>query len=251
MIWRIFRTSWQHIFRTPFASLGIVSILTGLFLTFFIGFFLIQQAEIQRQTIIKKFTYPIFLSSTYSLEDTEVKNFIETIKKQLWSPEDIEFIHKDAVLDMQIARDPSILQVLGGENPLNDIIMIPLYGVNITYLLSTVQTHIELFDSVQSMEDVELNLLKFQSSLAEIQRLTRITTIFLQCIGLLMFVLMIVVIRLHTRIFQDEQEVCRLVGASPFFYWSPHVISIIFYILVSASTGAWIFIIFRTIFSGG
>gem|GEM_PF-3500321 len=37
------------------------------------------------------------------------------------------------------------------------------------------------------------------------------TTIFLSCIGVLMTILMIVVIRLHIRIFQDEKDICNLV----------------------------------------
>ncbi len=48
-----------------------------------------------------------------------------------------------------------------------------------------------------------------------------------------MVILMIVVMRLHIRIFQDEKEICNLVGASPFFYWSPHIVSVLFYTFVS------------------
>lgn|GEM_PF-3350191 len=72
MISRIFTTSWQHISRTKAASLAIVVILTGLFLTFFIGFFLIQQAEVQRQLIVKKFNYPLFINTSYSLIDPKI-----------------------------------------------------------------------------------------------------------------------------------------------------------------------------------
>ncbi len=112
MFSRIFTTSWQHISRTRLASLGIVMILSGLFLTFFIGVFLIQQAESQRQIIIKKFNYPIFLSNTYTLKDQKVVDFIMRLQDNISMPEEIQYIHKDAVLDMQIARDPSILKIL-------------------------------------------------------------------------------------------------------------------------------------------
>jgi len=112
MFSRIFTTSWQHISRTKLASMGIVTILTGLFLTFFIGFFLIQQAEIQRQIIIKKFNYPIFINNTYEREDKEVKEFMNILQQYVALPEEIQYIHKDTVLDMQIARDPSILKIL-------------------------------------------------------------------------------------------------------------------------------------------
>jgi len=88
-------------------------ILTGLFLTFFIGFFLIQQAEVQRQIIVKKFNYPVFLSNTYVLEDEKVVKFIDTLRDNVAMPEDIQYIHKAQVLDMQIKRDPSILKILG------------------------------------------------------------------------------------------------------------------------------------------
>ncbi len=112
MVSRIFTTSWQHISRTRLASFGIVTILSGLVLTFFIGFFLIQQAETQRQIIIKKFTYPIFLTNTYSFQDEKVVEFVEELKETVSHPRDIQYIHKDKVLDMQIARDPSILKIL-------------------------------------------------------------------------------------------------------------------------------------------
>lgn len=248
MFSRIFTTSWQHISRTRLASLGIIVVLTGLFLTFFIGFFLIQQAEVQRQLIVKKFNYPLFLSSEYKFEDAKVINFIETIRGIVPIPEQIQYIHKNTVLDMQIKRDPSILKILWGENPLNDIVMIPLYGVDLTQLLVVVREHNDLFESIQTADDMDESLTKFQSSLAEIQRLTRITTIFLSCIAILMVVLMIVVIRLHIRIFQDEKDVCNLVWASPFFYWSPHIVSIIFYIAVSWWLSIAIFILFQTFF---
>jgi hypothetical protein len=182
MFSRIFTTSWQHISRTRLASVGIIVILTGLFLTFFIGFFLIQQAEAQRQLIVKKFNYPLFLSSTYVFEDEKVVNFTNTLRDIVPMPEQIQYIHKNTVLDMQIKRDPSILKILGGENPLNDIIMIPLYGVDLAQLLVVVREHNELFESIQTADDMNESLTKFQTSLTEIQRLTRITTIFLSCI---------------------------------------------------------------------
>lgn len=248
MFSRIFTTSWQHISRTRLASIGIIVILTGLFLTFFIGFFLIQQAEVQRQLIVKKFNYPIFLNNSYAFEDEKVSRFMDTIRATVAMPEEIQYIHKDKVLDMQIERDPSILKILSWENPLNDIIMVPLYGVDLTKLLAVVQTHNELFESVQTVDDMKESLTKFEGSLTEIKRLTRITTIFLSCIGFLMVILMTVVIRLHIRIFQDERDICNLVGASPFFYWSPHIVSILFYLFMSGILSFWIFFLFRSIF---
>lgn len=111
--------------------------------------------------------------------------------------------------------------------------MVPLYGVNLDTLMTVVQKHTDVLESVQTMDDVQASLLRFQGSLSEIQRLTHITSIFLACIGVLMGVLMVVVIRLHIRIFQDEAEICKLVGASPFFYWSPHIVSTLFYMMTA------------------
>lgn len=112
MFSRIFTTSWQHISRTRLASIGIVTILTGLFLTFFIGFFLIQQAEAQRQFIIKKFNYPIFINTSYTLDDQKVLEFIQTLKTSVAYPDDIQYIRKEKVLDLQVQDDPSILKIL-------------------------------------------------------------------------------------------------------------------------------------------
>lgn len=230
MFSRIFTTSWQHISRTRLASVSIVVVLTGLFFTFFMGFFLIQQAEYQRQLVVKKFNYPIFISNQYTSRDQKVIDFMATLKKTIARPLEIQYIPKETVLDMQIEKDPSILKILGGVNPLNDIIMVPLYGTDIDVLLRVVQRHSAMFEAVQSMDDVQKSLVEFQGSLREIQRLTNITGIFLTFIGVLMIVLMIVIIRTHIRIFQDERDVCELVGASPFFYWSPHLVSVLFYL---------------------
>lgn len=209
---------------------------------------MIQQAEVQRQLIVKKFNYPIFLSTSYKFEDEKVQDFLNVLRHTVARPDEIQFIHKDKVLDMQIERDPSILKILWWENPLNDIIMVPLYGVDLTRLMTVVQEHSELFETVQTMNDIQSSLKGFRGSLDEIRHLTRITTIFLSCIGVLMIILMAVVIRLHIRIFQDEKDVCDLVGASPFFYWSPHIVSILFYLLVSGLLSFSLFFLFRAIF---
>jgi hypothetical protein len=179
MFSRIFTTSWQHISRTRLASIGIVVVLTGLFFTFFIGFFLIQQAEIQRQLVVKKFNYPIFISNQYTSGDQKVIDFMITLKKTIASPDQIQYIPKDRVLDMQIQKDPSILKILGGVNPLNDIIMVPLYGTNIETLVRVVQQNSDMFEAVQSLDEVQKSLRDFEASLLEIKRLTNMTAIFL------------------------------------------------------------------------
>lgn len=245
MLSRIFTTSWQHISRTRAASLAIVVILTGLFLTLFLGFFLIQQTEYQRQLVIKKFNYPIFLNSANTFQDQEVLQFAQQLTAVLPHPEEIQYIKKETVLDMQIQRDPSILKILWGENPLNDIIMVPLYGVDLSALLGIVEQHRGLFETVQSIDDLRQSLRDFEGTLMEIKRLTRMTIIFLSFIGVLMAILMIVMIRLHIRIFQDEKEVCDLVGASPFFYWSPHIVSIGFYFMASFIAAGVLFVLFQ------
>lgn len=211
MFSRIFTTSWQHISRTRLASLSIVAVLTGLFFTFFVGFFLIQQAEFQRQLIVKKFNYPIFISNQYTSSDQKVIDFMTTLKKTIASPDQIQYITKEKVLDMQIQRDPSILSVLNGINPLNDIIMVPLYGTNIETLVRVVKMNSDMFEAIQSIDDVQKSLKEFEGTLKEIKRLTNMTGIFLMFIGALMIVLMIVIARVHIRIFQDERDVCELV----------------------------------------
>jgi len=158
---------------------SIVVVLTGLFFTFFIGFFLIQQAEYQRQLVVKKFNYPIFISNQYTSGDQKVMDFMATLRKTVARPGEIQYIPKEKVLDMQIQKDPSILKVLGGVNPLNDIIMVPLYGTDIDALLPVVQQNSAMFEAVQPIEDVQKSLIDFESTLREIKRLTNMTGIFL------------------------------------------------------------------------
>lgn len=106
-------------------------------------------------------------------------DFMATLRKTVARPGEIQYIPKEKVLDMQIQKDPSILKVLGGVNPLNDIIMVPLYGTDIDALLPVVQQNSAMFEAVQPIEDVQKSLIDFESTLREIKRLTNMTGIFL------------------------------------------------------------------------
>ena len=129
--------------------------------------------------VVKKFNYPIFISNQYTSSDQKVIDFMVTLKRTIANPDEIQYIPKEKVLDTQIQKDPSILKILGGVNPLNDIIMVPLYGTNTDNLLRVVKQNSDMFEAIQSIDEVQKSLVDFQSSLSEIKRLTNMTGIFL------------------------------------------------------------------------
>lgn len=57
--------------------------------------------------------------------------------------------------------------------------MVPFYGANLSDLISLVQSHADIFESIQSVDDMQDTLTELQGTMTELQRLTRITYVFL------------------------------------------------------------------------
>ncbi len=115
--------------------------------------------------------------------------------------------------------NPEILSVLDGQNPLPDMIMIPLYKTDVTVLWKRIQEFRDIFDSVQSFELLRARLKKFESSMQSIDHIVFILSIFVILTALLTVMLVFMMIRYYARIFHLEHTIGKLVGAHPFYFW--------------------------------
>lgn len=248
MIGCIFRTSWTHMTRMRNASLGIMGILTVLFLTIFIGISMVGFLRSQRNQVSEKFTYPLFLQKQISLESPRVTAFIESLTTDKITSTQVTTISKEVALDAQIQRDSSILSVLSGENPLPDTLMVPLYGTDIERLWIRVLEYRDIFEQTSSIDSVRQHLRAFESSLNTIERTVHAVVFFLVLTAVVMILLIFSVLRYHVRLFYDELIIGRLVGAEPYFFWGPHVVSIFLYTGVALITSGMLFLFLRWFF---
>ncbi len=118
---------------------------------------------------------------------------------------------KEQALDQEIQKNPNILSVLGGKNPLPDTIMIPLYGTDITLLWKSIQEYRDIFDSVQSFDAMRTRLKKFENAMDDINHIVSVLAIFSGLTVLLMIVLVVAMIRYHVKVFHHEIILGRLV----------------------------------------
>ncbi len=248
MIGCILRTSWTHMTRMRNASLGIMGILTVLFLTIFIGISMVGFLRSQRNQVSEKFTYPLFLQKQISLESPRVNAFIESLTTDKITSTQVTTISKEVALDAQIQRDSSILSVLSGENPLPDTLMVPLYGTDIERLWIRVLEYRDIFEQTSSIDSVRQHLRSFESSLNTIERTVHAVVFFLVLTAIVMILLIFSVLRYHVRLFYDELVIGRLVGAEPYFFWGPHVVSIFLYTGVALITSGMLFLFLQWFF---
>ena len=99
------------------------------------------------------------------------------------------------------------------------MIMVPLYGTDITTLWSRIQEFRYIFDSVQTFETLRSRLKKLENSMVEIDHLVSVLTIFVSLTAVLMLMLVFVMMRYYARIFHLERVIGHLVGAHPVFFW--------------------------------
>jgi cell division protein FtsX len=182
----------------------------------------------QRVLLVQKFTYPLFMSEGMTAGSPRVQDFIQSLASTGISG-NIDYVTKEEALDKEVQKNPGILSALNGENPLPDVIMIPLYWADLTTLWTRIQEYRDLFDSVQSSDSLRSRLKKFENSLQEIDHLVRIIMVFVGISGAIGLLLGIVMIRYQARLFRHEQIIGRLVGAHPIFFWWPHILSILLF----------------------
>lgn len=131
----------------------------------------------------------------------------------------VQYVTKEQALDQEIQKNPNILSVLAGQNPLPDMIMIPLYGTDIAHLWQNIQEYRDIFDSVQSFDTMRTRLKKFENAMDDINHIVGVLTLFAGLTILLMIILVIAMIRYHVKVFHHEIILGRLVGADPLYFW--------------------------------
>jgi len=218
-MWKfLFRTSWHHICRMPFASFAVIVGFTVLFVTLATGITMLQFLVRERAVIESNFTYPLALNPLYTFESQRVRDFAESlVESGLERP--IEYISRDQALDREIQKNPSITSVLAGENPLPDTIVIPLKGVDTDMLWKRIRAFRDLFESGTDISQLRTRLNRFESALNNIERIWTALLVFIGMTVMLMIIVLISILRYHLRLFQDERIVGRLVGADPAFIW--------------------------------
>lgn len=172
----------------------------------------------ERVNLESQFTYPLALNPLYTFESQRTRDFAESLKTAgLQKP--LEYITREQALDREIQRNPGITSVLAGENPLPDIIIIPLQGINTDILWTRIQEFRDLFESGTEVTNLRARLERFDRSLADIRQIWTVLLVFIGLTLILMCMVLVAVLRYHLRLFQDERIVGRLVGADPVFIW--------------------------------
>lgn len=82
------------------------------------------------QIVKKRLTLTLYVRSEYSIESRNMRNFIEELEA-LDSPIRSTYITKEVALDQELQRNPDLLSILSGENPLPDSIILDVSPDNI------------------------------------------------------------------------------------------------------------------------
>lgn len=140
------------------------------------------------------------------------------------------------------------MSLLSGDNPLPDVLMIPLYHADIDLFWTRMNAYRELFENPSSAEEIRTHLASIQKTLDEIQTATYLVGIFLALTTIVMVLLLIYTIRSHLRRFHEEYMIGQLVGAEPYFFWTPHILSMTGYLIISFVASGAIFWLGRSFF---
>lgn len=105
MIQTLLRTSWIHVGRMKYASLAVIGVLIILMLTLISGIQMVDFLRSQRNLLVEKTTYPLFLQEQFAIAHDRVQSFIHELQAGvIASP--VRIISKEQALDLQISRDP-------------------------------------------------------------------------------------------------------------------------------------------------
>lgn len=101
----LFRTSWHHISRMPYASLGVIFGFSLLLVTLLIGVTMLRFLTDERAALESQFTYPLALNPVYTFESQRVRDFAQSLTTAgLEKP--LEYITREQALDREIQRNP-------------------------------------------------------------------------------------------------------------------------------------------------
>gem|GEM_PF-1133065 len=156
------------------------------------------------------FTYPLALNPLYTFEGKRVNDFAESlVSAGLRKP--IEYITREQALDREIQRNPGITGVLAGENPLPDVIVVPLQGIDTEVFWTRIQEFRDLFEGGVDIDSLHDRLERFSQSMQDIHDIWLALIVFTGLTIILMLMLLVAIFRYHLRLYRDERVVGRLV----------------------------------------
>jgi len=194
----------------PYASIAVVFVFSLLLLTCLTGLAMLSFLTEEKVRIESGLTYPLALNPLYTFESERVTDFAESlVSAGLQKP--IEYITREQALDREIQRNPGILAVLAGENPLPDVIVIPLQGMDTDMFWKRIREFRDLFEGGVDIQSLRSRLQNYEESMNEIRDIWVALLLFTGLTLVLMTMLLIAILRYHLRLFQDERIVGRLV----------------------------------------
>ncbi|MBP6921453.1 hypothetical protein KBB89_02825 [Candidatus Gracilibacteria bacterium] len=236
----LFRTSWHHMSRMPYASIAVVFVFALLLLTCMTGVSMLSFLSQEKMRVETTFTYPLALNPVYTFESQRVKDFAESLVS-IGLKQPLEYITREQALDREIQRNPGILAVLAGDNPLPDVLIVPLQGIDTDVFWKRIQEFRDLFEGGADVRSLRVRLEKFNRSIDEIRNIWIALLFFVGLTVMLMLMLLVAILRYHLRLFEEERVVGRLVGADPVFIWGPHVVTGTVYLIMSSLIGVGLF----------
>lgn len=126
----LFRSPFQFFQRFPGRSCMFLLIVAVLLLCMHGLFFVNGVLDHTSQIVKKRLTLTLYVRSEYSIESRNMRNFIEELEA-LDSPIRSTYITKEVALDQELQRNPDLLSILSGENPLPDSIILDVSPDNI------------------------------------------------------------------------------------------------------------------------
>lgn len=76
---------------------------------FLIGGYLLLLLQAEKNNLVQKFSYPLFIQQKYTLESGEVTDFLTSIRTTTSGIFPLQIIERSDALDLQIQNDPSLL----------------------------------------------------------------------------------------------------------------------------------------------
>jgi cell division protein FtsX len=196
--------------RMPYASIAVVFVFSLLILTCLTGISMLSFLLQEKTRVESDFTYPLALNPLYTFDSDRVSDFAESLVS-VGLQRSIEYITREQALDREIQRNPGILTVLEGENPLPDIVVIPLQGMDTDMFWKRIREFRDLFEGGVDIQSLRIRLENYEHSMDEIHDIWVALLLFTGLTLVLMVMLLIAILRYHLRLFQGERMVGRLV----------------------------------------
>lgn len=227
-----FKTTWQHIRRTPYQALSAILVMS---LTFFIASVFVLTA-LGSEAILRFFeTRP---QVTAFLKDEIKPDQVEALKAKLSATgkvAQIKYVSKEEALSIyreQNKNDPLLLEMVTAN-------ILPASLEVSTDNLSSLKEIAQILKESQGIEEVIFQE-DVVASLSVWTRALRIVGVgLISFLAIVSFLMILIIIGMKIALRKDGIEILRLIGASPWYIRAPFILEGVFYGLVGAVL-AWV-----------